>query len=61
VAFYIECSFILGIVHINLILIFLFTDPGNPSEYFVAFYMVGSALPSDMSVSISANYTSASG
>lgn len=38
-----------------------FSDPSNPSEQFVSFFIVGKAMPADMTVSVSANYTSASG
>lgn len=37
------------------------SDPSNPTEHFVAFFIVGKALPADMTVSVSANYMSASG
>uniref|UniRef100_K1QAR1 Protein PTHB1 n=1 Tax=Magallana gigas TaxID=29159 RepID=K1QAR1_MAGGI len=36
-------------------------DPSNPSEQFVSFFIVGKAMPADMTVSVSANYMSASG
>lgn len=38
-----------------------FSDPSNPSEQFVSFFIVGKAMPADMTVSVSANYMSASG
>lgn len=40
---------------------FFFSDPSNPSEQFVSFFIVGKAMPADMTVSVSANYMSASG
>lgn len=40
---------------------FFLSDPSNPSEQFVSFFIVGKAMPADMTVSVSANYMSASG